>query len=166
MLRRLGFSSRGWEVIRGFWGGQSLTTFTLYEDGPGEYCSSSFFLGGRGWCSSSLWNFLALALRSHVFQRGSMSSHCSLRHSRATRTFCCYWVILNSVISTRKCFLRPKIFTHWKKMLYEGKPPPPLRNVMRKVEHFQLTTFYRLWISKYRAKEERTNKGFTEEIFV
>lgn len=74
MLKRSDFNCRAWEVIIGFWVGQSLTMFRLvWNGGPGERSSSSFSGGGKVWSISSLWYFLALALRSCVFLRGSMT---------------------------------------------------------------------------------------------
>lgn len=151
MLRSLGFSCKGWEVFRGFWGGQGLTMLR-----SGRVALEDVALPHSVWeedtSKSSLWNFLALALRSHVFQRCSMSSCCSLRPSRATRTFCCFWVTLDLVISSHSVFWGQRFSHTEKKMLPEGNPPPPLGKVMRKLERFQWTDFYGLWISKCRVR--------------
>ena len=58
-----------------------------------------------------------------------------------------------SCIGKKKCYMR-------------GKQPLTLENVMRKIEHFQLTAFYGLWISKHRVKWERKSMLFTGEILV
>lgn len=102
-----------------------------------------------------------------IFQRDPMSSHCSLRQSRAIRTFCCRWMIFFSVVSSHECFFGPKIFHTLKKKCYmKGKQPPTLGNVMRKLAHFQLTAFYGLWISKHRVKWKSTSMSFAGERFL
>lgn len=71
-------------------------------------------VGGRSWLRWPLGTFLARAVRSRTFQRGPRSSLFS-EASRAAGTCCCCWMISNSVMSSHKCFLRPKIFHILKK---------------------------------------------------